>query len=133
MNGIFFLKSKFAIDKPIHKIHFTKYSPSKLATIKNISSIFFTSLPRENAANWLKNSYISLDFEPVASFSKTKLTTFSGKHLWKANNLYAISILRQLLPSNQQTCEFLYGFEESENTQKQELTNIRTEKETFIV
>ena len=142
------------MDKPIHKIDFIKYSPSSLATINisnsNISIIF----PREDAYVCLQNSYISLEFEvlknddtryadgdqislvnfgPVALFSEAKLTTSSGKHLEKVDNLHPISLMYKLLTSNQQTSQLMYGFEESQATRRQELTNNKTEKGTFFV
>ena len=47
--AFFSLKNEYAMDKPIRKIDFIKYSPSSLATINNnnISNISI-SLPRED-------------------------------------------------------------------------------------
>ena len=90
--------------KPYHKIDFTKYGPSSLATINNNNSNISISLPREDAYTCLQNLFISVEFEvrknddtrlndgdeiilvnsgPVAFFSEAKLTTSSGKHLEK--------------------------------------------------
>ena len=137
---LFSLKNKYAMDKPIHKIDFIKYSPSSLATINNNNSNFPIIFPREDAYICLQNSYISLEFEvlkyddtryadgdqislvnfgPVALFSEAKLTTSSGKHLEKVDNLHPILMM--------------YGFEKSQATRRQELTNNKTEKGTFFV
>ena len=142
------------MDKPIHKIDFIKYSPSSLATINNSNSNISIIFPREDAYICLQNSYISLEFEvlknddtryadgdqislvnfgPVALFSEAKLTTSSGKHLEKVDNLHPISLMYKLLTSNQQTSQLMYGFEESQATRRQELTNNKTEKGTFFV
>ena len=142
------------MDKPIHKIDFIKYSPSSLATMNNNNSNISIIFPREDAYICLQNSYISLEFEvlknddtryadgdqislvnfgPVALFSEVKLTTSSGKHLEKVDNLHPISLMYKLLTSNQQTSELMYGFEESQATRRQELTNNKTEKGTFFV
>ena len=142
------------MDKPIHKIDFIKYSPSSLATINNNNSNISIIFPREDAYICLQNSYISLEFEvlknddtryadgeqislvsfgPVASFSEAKLTTSSGKHLEKVDNLHPISLMYKLLTSNQQTSQLMYGFEESQATRRQELTTNKTEKGTFFV
>ena len=142
------------MDKPIHKIDFIKYSPSSLATINNNNSNISIIFPREDAYICLQNSYISLEFEilknddtryadgdqislvnfgPVALFSEVKLTTSSGKHLEKVDNLHPISLMYKLLTSNQQTSQLLYGFEESQATRRQELTTNKTEKGTFFV
>ena len=142
------------MDKPIHKIDFIKYSPSSLATINNNNSNISIIFPREDAYICLQNSYISLEFEvlknddtrnadgnqislvnfgPVALFSEAKLTTSSGKHLEKVDNLHPISLMYKFLTSNQQTSQLMYGFEESQATRRQELTNNKTEKGTFFV
>ena len=142
------------MDKPIQKIDFIKYSPSSLATINNNNSNIFIIFPREDAYICLQNSYISLEFEvlrnddtryadgdqislvnfgPIALFSEAKLVTSSGKHLEKVDNLHPISLMYKLSTSNQQTSLLMYGFEESQATRRQELTNNKTEKGTFFV
>ena len=142
------------MDKPIQKIDFIKYSPSSLATINNSISNISIIFPREDAYICLQNSYISLEFEilknddtryadgdqislvnfgSVALFSEAKLTTSSGKHFEKVDNLHPISLMYKLLTSNQQTSQLMYGFEESQATRRQELTNNKTEKGTFFV
>ena len=99
---MFLLKSKFALDKPIHRIDCINYSPNSLTTINNNTSNILFSFPIEDAYMCLQNSYISLEFEvlnngntryadikrlgfvifgPVALFSGAKITTSSGKHL----------------------------------------------------
>ena len=113
----------------------------------------FQSVPREDAYICLQNSYISVDFDvlkhddtryangdqialvhfgPVALFSEAKLTTSSGKHLEKVDNLHIISIMHDVLTSQQQTSELMYGFEESVTIRRRELTNNKTEKGTFF-
>ena len=47
---MFSLKSKYILEKPIHKIDFIKYSPSSLATVNNANSNISISLPREDAS-----------------------------------------------------------------------------------
>lgn len=152
---LFSLKNKYNFDNPIHKIDFIKYSPNTLSTINNNNSNISISLPREDAYICLQNSYITVDFEvvknaddtryadndqialinlgPVALFSEAKLTTSSGKHLEKVDNLHIISLMNKLLTSQQQTSELLYGFEESENIRRLELTNNKNEKGTFFL
>ena len=151
---MFSLKSNYTLEKPIHKIVFIKYSPSSLATVNNANSNISISLPREDAYICLQNSFTRLEFEvlknnntryndgdeislvnfvPVASFSEAKLTTSSGKHLEKNNNLQPISLMIKLLTSTQQTSQLMYGFEESTTIRRQELTNNKNEKGTFFV
>ena len=125
-----------------------------MATINNNNSNISISLPREDAHICLQNSYIGLEFEvlkndntryangddislvnfgPVALFSEAKLTTSSGKHLEKIDNLHPICLMYNLLTSSQQTSQLMYGLEESTTTRRQELTNNKTEKGTFFV
>ena len=152
--SMFSLKSKYTLDKPIHKIDFIKCSPSSLATVNNANSNISVSLPREDAYKCLQNSYISLEFEvlkndntryangdeislvnfgPVALFSEAKLTTSSGKHLEKVDNLHPMSLMYKLLTRSQQTSQLMYGFEESTTIRRQELTSNKTEKGTCFV
>ena len=151
---MFSLKNKYTLEKPIHKIDFIKYSPNSLATVNNANSNISVSLPREDAYICLQNSFISLEFEvlknnntsyidcdeislvhfgPISLFSEVKLTTSSGKHLEKVNNLHPISLMIKLLTSTSQTFQLLYGFEESTVVRRQELTNNKNEKGTFFV
>ena len=151
--SMFSLKSEYNLEKPIHKIDFMKYSPSSLATIKNTNSNISISLPREDAYICLQLCYISLDFEvlketntryadgdqisivnfgPFVIFKEAKVTTSSGKHLEKVDNLHPISLLYKCLSSTQSTSQLLYGFEESVTIRRQELTNNKTEKGNFL-
>ena len=120
--AMFSLKSKYVLEKPIHKNDFITYSPSSLATINNANSKISISLPRKDTYICLQLSYISLEFEvlkndetryavgneivlvnfgPVALFSEAKLTTSSGKHLEKIGNLHPISWMYKCLTSTQ--------------------------------
>ena len=151
---MFSLKNKYTLEKPINKIDFIKYNPSKLATVNNANSNVSISLAREDAYICLQNSFISLEFEvlknnktrytngdeislvnfgPISLFSEAKLTTSSGKHLEKVDNLHLISLMYKLLTSTSQTSQLLYGFEESNTIRRQELTNNKNEKGTFFV
>ena len=151
---MFSLKNKYTLEKPIHKIDFIKYSPSSLATVNNANSNISVSLPREDAYICLQNSFISLEIEvlknnntrytngdetslvnfgPISLFREAKLTTSSGKHLEKVDNLHPISLMIKLLTSTSQTSQILYGFDESTTIRRQELTNNKNEKGTFFV
>ena len=151
---MFSLKNKYTLEKPIHKIDFIKYSPSSLATINNTNSNTTISFPREDAYICLQNSFISLEFEvlknnntryadgdeiglvnvgPIALISEAKLTTSSGKHLEKVDNLHLISLMYKLLTSTKSTSQLMYGFEENLSVRRQELTNNKNEKGTFFV
>ena len=150
---MFSLKSKYTLRKPIHKIDFKKYSPSSLATINNNNSNMSFSSPREDAYICLQHSFISVEsevlknddtryndggersldnFGPIALFSEAKLTTSSGKHVEKVDSLHPICLMYKLLTSNQLTSQLMYGFEENTAIRRQELTNNKTEKGTFL-
>ena len=151
---LFSLENKYALEKPIHKIDFIRYSPNSMETLNNNNSNISISLPREDAYICLQNTYTSVDFEvlkqdetryadgdqisltnfgPVALFSEAKMTTSSGRHLEKVDNLHTVSLKNKLLTSGQQTSELMYGFEESQATRRVELTTNKTEKGTFFV
>ena len=123
--------------------------PILLNTNSNIS----ISLPSEDAYICLHLCYISLEFEvlketntrfadgdqislvnfgPFVIFSEAKVTTSSGKHLEKVDNLHPISLMYKCLSSTQSTSQLMYGFEESVTIRRQELTNNKTEKNIFL-
>ena len=125
---MFSLKSKYTLEKHIHKIDFIKYSPSSLATVNDTNSNISISLPREDAYICLQNSFLGVEFEvlkndntgytngdeinlvnfgPVSLFGEAKLTTRSGKHLEKVDNLHPISLMYKLLTSTQQTSQLM--------------------------
>ena len=60
---MFSIKSKYILEKPIHKVDFIKYFPSSLATINNANSNISISLPRKDAYICLQLSYILLELE----------------------------------------------------------------------
>ena len=70
---------------------------------------------------------------PVALFSEAKLTTHSGKHLEKVENLHTVSLMHKLLSSCHDTNDLLYGFDSSIPRRREELTNNKEagEKGTF--
>ena len=74
-----------------------------------------------------------VNFGPVALFSEAKLTTSSGKHLENVDDLHPICSLYELLTSQQQTRQLMYGVDESIAIRKQELTNNKTDVGTFFV
>ena len=74
-----------------------------------------------------------MNFEPVALFSEAKLVTSSGKHLAKIDNLHLVCLMHKTLTTNHQTGELLYGFEESDISRRQELTNNVVEKGTIFL
>ena len=60
---MFSLKSKYTLEKHIHKIDFIEYSPSSLATVNNTNSNMSISLPREVAYICSQNSFLGVEFE----------------------------------------------------------------------
>ena len=141
---MFSLKNKYELSNPIQKLDNIKYSPNSLATVNNNNSIISINIPREDAYISLQNSYLFLEFEvlknddtryadgnpislvnfgPIALFSEAKLTTSSGKHLEKVDNLHCVSLMYKLLTSTHGTSELLYGFEALQTIRRQELTN----------
>ena len=88
---------------------------------------------KQDDTRYADGDQISLiNFGPVTLFSEAKLTTSSGKHLEKVDNLHTVSLMNKLLTSGQQTSELMYGFEESKSsTRRLELTTNETERNTL--
>ena len=80
---------------------------------KSYVSVDFEVVKKDDT-RYVDNDQIALgNFGSVALFSGDKLTTSSGKHSEKVDNLHIISIMHKVLTSQQQTSELMYGFEES--------------------
>ena len=140
----FNLKNTKTLSRELNKSDFYRYIPNSLATINNNNSNVTIHVPREDSYISLQNSYIVLDFEvthndstkyvdgdeislvnlgPIAAFSEVKLTTHSGKHLEKVENLHPISLMYKLLSSCHDTIDHLYGFDTNVTRRREELTN----------
>ena len=100
--------------------------------MQNYLSIEFEILKQDNTRYVDNDQRRLVNFGPIASFSEAKLVTSSGKHLEKIDRLHAVFLLHKLLTSNQQPSQSMYGFEESENTKRLELTNHKEEKGIFF-
>ena len=72
---MFSLKSKYILEKPIHKIDFSKYSPSSSATMNTANSNISISLPREDAYKCLQLSYMSLEIENIKNDDTKDMST----------------------------------------------------------
>ena len=142
------VKSKYTLEKPIHKSDFKSTHRvvwrQSIILIQTFHSVYqekmhtFISVEFEVLKNdgtrFNDSDEISLvNFGSVALFSEAKLTTSSGKHLKKVDNLHPICLMYKLLTSSQQTSQLMYGFEESTTIRRQELTNNKSEKGTFFV
>ena len=150
----FNLKNTKTLSKELYKSDFYRYIPSSLTTVNNNNSNITIHIPREDSYISLQNSYILIDFEvthdddtkyaigdeislvnlgPVALFSEAKLTTHSGKHLEKVENLHTVSLMHKLLSSSHDTYDIIYGFDSSIPRRREELTNNKEagEKGTF--
>ena len=96
-------------------------------------SVEFEVLKNDNTRYANGDEINMVNFGPVALFSESKLTTSSGKHLEKIDNLHPICLMYKCWTSSQQTSQLMYGFEESTTIRRQELTTNKTEKGTFFV
>ena len=96
-------------------------------------SLEFEVLKNDNTRYANGDEINLVNFGPIALFSEAKLTTSSGKHLEKVDNLHPTCLMYKLLTSSQQTTQLMFGFEESTTVRRQQLTNNKTEKGTFFV
>ena len=99
---MFNLSRKFAVDRPILKCDFIRYTPPPINLVKGDNSHFFIDIPREDSAISLRDSYLELVFNvtyragaharyadgdqirlvnlgPLALFNKYRLTSSSDK------------------------------------------------------
>ena len=68
------------------------------------------------------------NLEPIALFSKYKLTTLSGKHLEDISHAQNFSLLYKLVTSAKDTHDLSIGFDRYRGRSHPELTNDKTTK-----
>ena len=59
---MFNLSQKYAVDRPILKCDFTRYTPPSLNIVNGENNQIFVDVPREDSASSLKDSYLEIDF-----------------------------------------------------------------------
>ena len=149
-------KNTQTLSRELYKSDFYRYIPNSLATANNNNSNITIHIPREDSYISLQNSYVLVEFElthnddtkyvdgneislvnlgPIAMFAEARLTTHSGKHLEKVENVHPISLMHKLLSSCHETTDLLSGFDSSIPRRRKELTNNKEngEKGIFII
>ena len=113
----------------------------------------YINLPREDSVSSLLNSYLDINFEvikkadnsrygnsndirlvnlaPIASFSKFKLTTSSGKHLEDISHAHNVSLMYKLIRSSKGSDGLTFGFDRSSQTRRDDMTNNKNVKGKF--
>ena len=120
---MFNLSQNFAVDRPILKKVFIRYTPPYLNLLNGENYQIFNDIPREDTAISLKGSYLELAFSvtyragahiryvdgdhirlgnlgPIALINNNRLTSSSGKELQEINNAHVICLMHKLLSSS---------------------------------
>ena len=115
---MFKLSERYQIDRRILKCDYIRYSPSKISTKNTATSQIYINIPREDSFISLLKSYLDLNFDvlnaatnnryvdaddiwlinlaAIALFSKSKLTTSSGKHVENIDHAHIVSLINKL-------------------------------------
>ena len=152
---MFKLSENYQIDRRILKCVYIRYSSSEISTINTANSQIYINIPREDSLISLLNSYIDLNFDvlnattnnryadgadmwlinlaAIASFSNSKLTTSSGKHLENFDHAHIVSLMYKLLTSSRDSDDLSIGFDHDRYRRKQELSNNKNIKGKYYM
>ena len=125
-----------ALDRPILKCDYIRYSPPSLNLVNGENNQFFIDIPRGDSTISLKHSYLELDFNvtcragaharyadgdhirlvnsgPTALFIKYRLTSSSGKESEEIVNAHVICLMHKLISSSRDSDDLSIGFHRS--------------------
>ena len=74
---MFNLSQKFAVDRPIVKCDYIRYTPPSLYVVKGENNLIFIDILREDSAISLRDSYLELDLS---------VTHRADAHIWYVDN-----------------------------------------------
>ena len=153
---MFDISQKHAVDRPILKCDFIRYTPPSLNLVNGENHQTFIYIPRESSAFSLKDVYLDLDFNvtrragaharyaigdpikivnlgPIALFNKYRLTSSSVKELKEINIALVISLFNKLKPFRRDSDNLSIGFHRNKEAREIELTNIKTIRGNYHV
>ena len=152
---MFKLSERYQIDRRILKCGYIRFSPSEISTINTANSQIYINIPREYSQISFLKSYLDLNFDvlnaainnryvdaddiclinlaAIVSFSNSKLTTSSGKHLENIDHAHIVSLMYKLLTSNRGGDDLSIGFDRDRNRRKRELTNNKNIKGKYHI
>ena len=151
---MFNLSQKHAVDRPILKCDYIRYTPPSLNLVNGESIQMFNDIPREESAISLKDSYLELDFNvtnragaqaryadgdhiisvnlgSIALFNKYRLTSSDGKEIKEIDNAHVICLMHKLLSSSRDSDDLSIGFHRSIEAREGELTNNKANKGNY--
>ena len=147
--SIFNISENYTQERNILKTDYVKYSPLNVSDPNRINSLVTILGPKSDTYMLLRDSYLVVEFEvlkndnteyvdndqialtnlgQIALFSEAKLTTHSGKHLERIENLHTVSLIYRLLKSCVNESDLLHCFDENLTNRRRELTNNKTKK-----
>ena len=153
---MFNISQKHAVDRPILKCNYIRYTPPSLNLVNGEINQTFIAIPREDSAILLKDSSLELHFSvthragaharyvdgdhirlvnlgPVALFNKIRLTSSSGKEMEEIDNAHVICLLHKLTSSSRDSDDLSIGFHRSNGVRERELTINKTTKGNYHV
>ena len=153
---MFNLSQKHAIDRPIRKCDYIKYTSPSLNLVDGESIQIFSDIPREDSAISLKDSDLELDFNVthragahapyadgdhirlvnlglLALFDKHRLTSSSRKEIEEIDNALVICLMYKLISSSRDSDDLSIVFHQNNGARGKELTNNKTIKGNYHV
>ena len=147
---------KYAVDRPILKCDYIRYTPPSLNLVNGENNQFFIDIPREESAISLEDSYLELDFnathragahsryadgdhtglvnlDPTALFKKYRLTSSSGNDIEEVDSAPVVCLIYKILSSSRDSDDLSIGFLKNFEARQRELTNKKTTKGKYHV
>ena len=133
---MFKLSQKFAVDRPILKCDFIRYTPQSLNLVNRENFQIFIDIPKEDNAKLIKYSYLELDFSvthragahgryadgdhirlvnlvPIALINENRFVTFSGKVIEEIDNAHSFCFMYILISFSKDSDDLSIGFHRS--------------------
>ena len=153
---MFNLSQEYAVDRPILKSDYIRYTPPSLNPVNGEIIQSFIDIPRENRAISLKDSYLELDFSvthraraharyadgdhkklvnlsPRALFNKYRLTSSSATEIEEIDNALVICLLHKVISISRDSDDLSIGFHRSNEVRERELSENKRIKGNYHV
>ena len=138
---MFNLSQKHAVDRPILKCDFNKYTPHSINLVKGENNQVLFDVPREDSAVLLEDSYLKSDYNvtpragahnryvdndhsrlvnlgPINVFNKYRLTSSSGKEIEEKDIAHVFCLMYKVISSSRDSDDLSIGFHRSSAVRK---------------
>ena len=143
---MFNLSQKYAVDRPILKYNYLRYTLPSLNLVSGETNQIFIDITREGSAFSLKDSYFQIVFNvthracaharyadgdliklvnlaPIVQFHKNRLTSSSGEEIEEIDISHVICSMYKTLSSSRDSDVLSFCFHRSIDARERELTN----------